>query len=78
MFFEREETSTIATVEERIAQWVMMDKNQGEGLQVLFYQVSAALLQQLGAQGLLTALLHHPCTPVPHHHARSLKTNLIF
>lgn len=39
MFFERGETSTISTVEERIAQWVMIDKDQGEGLQVLFYQV---------------------------------------
>lgn len=77
MFFERGETSTISTVEERIAQWVMIDKDQGEGLQVLFYQVSAAHSRRLGAQGFLTALLHRPCTPVPHHHARSLKINLI-
>lgn len=40
MFFMREETPAISNIEERIAQWVMMDKNQGEGLQVLFYKAS--------------------------------------
>eukprot|EP00892_Ulva_mutabilis_P010743 jgi/Ulvmu1/8040/UM004_0277.1 len=39
MFFARGETPTIANIEERIAQWVMMDKNQGEGFQVLYYKV---------------------------------------
>ena len=42
MFFARGETPTIDAIEERIAQWVMMDKNQGEGFQVLYYKVWSA------------------------------------
>lgn len=38
-FFERAETPIIANIEERIAQWVMVDKSQGEGFQVLDYKV---------------------------------------
>lgn len=38
-FFARGETAIIAAVEERIAQWVMVDKSQGEGFQVLDYKV---------------------------------------
>ena len=38
-FFARGETEVIAQVEERIAQWVMVDQSQGEGFQVLDYKV---------------------------------------
>lgn len=38
-FFGRGETLIIDDVEERIAQWVMVDKEQGEGIQVLEYKV---------------------------------------
>jgi prolyl 4-hydroxylase len=39
MFFARGETEVIDKLEERIAQWVMIDKGQGEGFQVLDYKV---------------------------------------
>lgn len=42
-FFGRGETPTIAAVEERIAQWVMVDKGQGEGFQVLDYKVQSRI-----------------------------------
>lgn len=43
MFFARGETPTIDAIEERIAQWIMVDKNQGEGFQVLYYKARFAL-----------------------------------
>ena len=39
MFFGRGESATIREVEERIAQWTMVDSGQGEGFQVLDYKV---------------------------------------
>lgn len=38
MFFSRAESDVIAAVEERIAQWTMVDAGQGEGIQVLDYK----------------------------------------
>lgn len=37
-FFNRGETPIIAEIEERIAQWVMVEKGQAEGFQVLDYK----------------------------------------
>jgi hypothetical protein len=39
MFFARGETPEISRIEERIAQWVMIPPGQGEGFQILRYQV---------------------------------------
>lgn len=66
MFYMREENPTIANIEERIAQWVMIDKNQGEGLQVLFYKVcrphAATTAQPSRADRLSGLHNRHSCT----------------
>lgn len=39
MFFGREETSVISSVEQRLARWTMLPLENGEGIQVLYYEV---------------------------------------
>ena len=38
-FLARAETPVVSSVEERIAQWVMVEQSQGEGFQILNYKV---------------------------------------
>ena len=45
MFFGRGESQVLKEVEERIAQWTMVDSGQGEGIQVLDYKVGQPVLR---------------------------------
>jgi hypothetical protein len=64
-FLDRGETDIIANVEERVSQWVMVDKGQGEGFQVLDYKVHSPvlnLLQVNTSSELKGSMQHNPFT----------------
>ena len=41
MFFDRDEDEVIANVERKLAEWTLIPAGNGEGLQVLRYEVKA-------------------------------------
>jgi hypothetical protein len=84
MFYSRGQTELIRRIEERIARWTMLPAGNGEGIQVLRYEVGGCQIEAAvwrvdwaGACAAVTAALvlrGHAAAPVPHaaHHAPAL------
>lgn len=49
MFYNRAQTQLIRSIEDRIARWTMLPAGNGEGIQVLKYEVGGLLRAAWGA-----------------------------